>query len=279
MGLAKGLPVCMARIEQRRVRGLGRAAWIPKGPVYAVGADVAALHADLLRQLRRHGFMVALETPYRASDVAPAWNHQGAAYRTIVVDLPRDSEAVWSGLPGKLRSQIRSAERKGVVVGETSEEADIDEFYGLCSRVSEDKGFRLPGSHELMRELLRADRNQPGAPAGARLLAAFSEGQLIAAHVFMRVGNSTHTLWAGCDRSRGISGASDLVVWQHMHEAIAAGCTRFDQEGIDKECNPTTYAFKRKFGGVECEVPGLHAYALNLRGRIALAVGRRLGKL
>lgn len=279
VAMVGGMPQCMARIERRRVPLLGQAAWIPKGPAYAPGADKALLHAALLAQLRVHGFILALETPYRPGDVAPAWRHRGPDYQTIVVDLERQSEAVWASLPGKLRSQIRSAERKGVVVRETSETEHVSQFYELCSRVSETKGFDLPGSRELMLELLRAGRVRPGAGAGATLVAAFSKGQLIAGHVFMRVGRSTHTLWAGHDRERGISGASDLVVWQHMRDAIAAGCTRFDQEGIDKERNPTTYAFKRKFGGVECDVPGLHAYPLNLRGRLALAAARRMGKL
>lgn len=279
MAVAGGEPLCMARVEQRVVPFLGRTAWIPKGPVYAAGAATAELHAALLRQLRRLGFILVLETPYRACDVAPGWDHQGPGYQTMVVDLQGDCEAIWSGLPNKLRSQIRSAERKGVVVAETSEETRIEQFYALCSRVSKDKGFVLPGSRELMRELLLGRRDAPDSPTSAQLLAAVSDGKLVAAHVFMRVGTSTHTLWAGHDRAFGVSGASDLVVWKHMRDSITAGCTRFDQEGIDKGRNPSTYAFKRKFGGTECEVPGMHAYVLSLRGRIALAAGRRLGRL
>ena len=111
------------------------------------------------------------------------------------------------------------------------------------------------------------------------MLMACVGDQMLGGYIFIRAGSSTHTIWSAYDRTHGISGCSDLIVWTHIQQAIAAGCVRFDQEGIDKELNPSTYAFKKKFGGEENQVPGIHSYPLGIRGWLGLEAGRRLRRL
>jgi lipid II:glycine glycyltransferase (peptidoglycan interpeptide bridge formation enzyme) len=64
-----------------------------------------------------------------------------------------------------------------------------------------------------------------------------------------------------------------------MDWALENGIERYDLEGIDPERNPGTYRFKIKMGGRPVELPGKRAYPLGAAGRVALSVGRWMGKL
>jgi lipid II:glycine glycyltransferase (peptidoglycan interpeptide bridge formation enzyme) len=274
--LVGGVPVCMARVEERRLPIFGKAAWIPKGPVYRKGVQVDALHEQLTGLLRQAGFWVVLENPYRPDHVASGWKYRKPAYKTLIVDIDKDNAEIWSSFASKLRSQIKSPEKKGVVVEQTRDPERVAEFYRLCTKISQGKGFDLPGSEQLMQLLLRGE---PDAPISSQLFSALHEGKLITGYLSISTAGSIHNIWSGYDRDQGISGASDLVVWRLMEWAMAQKIKCYDQEGIDPEGNPSTYAFKKKFGGVETDLPGLMAYPLSGIGKLMLMVGHRLNKI
>jgi peptidoglycan pentaglycine glycine transferase (the first glycine) len=270
--------MCMARIEHRRIPGLGRVAWIPKGPVFASDAPIQQIHIALKSELSRRGFIASLMTPYKEIDVAKDFKYKTSSYHTIVTDLEQSADNVWERFPAKLRSQIRSAQRKGVTIELTTDNDWIEKFYDLCIEVSGTKGFELPGSFNLMLELLLGSKQEINSPVTAELIIAKHQNDISAGYFFIRSGDSLHNIWSAYNRNLGVSGASDLIVWEAIKRSIEYGCKKYDQEGIDKEKNITTYLFKKKFGGSEMEIPGLHAYPLSLRGEIAIGVGRFLRK-
>ena len=274
--LLEGSPVCMARVEARGLPIFGKAAWIPKGPVYRSGVPVNALHEQLTAVLRQAGFLVVLENPYRPECVASGWQYRKPAYKTLIVDLDRDKTEIWSTFTPKLRSQIKAPEKKGVVVEQTKDPKRVAEFYRLCTKVSQAKGFDLPGSEQLMQLLLCGE---PDAPISSHLFAALHEGKLIAGYFLISTGGVIHNIWSGYDRDYGVSGASDLLAWSLMEWGVTQKMKRYDQEGIDPLGNPSTYAYKKKFGGVETDLPGLMAYPLSAIGKLMLMVGRRLDKI
>jgi len=279
LGLAANRPVCLARIEQRRIPAFGQVAWISKGPTYAPGAEISAVHAALVAELRRRGFILALETPYSSLHVASKWHHRGPLNQTLILDLEDSEDAIWAKLPAKVRSQIRSAERKGVVVQETRNSSEVTQFHAICASISRLKGFELPGSRELMHQLVSACPYPADSPVKVRMLIARLGETIVGGYAFFTIGRRTHTIWSGFERASGVSGASDLLVWSTMRLSFRAGVRSFDQEGIDKKNNPSTFNFKRKFCDNEIYVPGLHAYALGVRGALALRIGHLLGKI
>jgi lipid II:glycine glycyltransferase (peptidoglycan interpeptide bridge formation enzyme) len=279
MGLYQGKAVCMARVEVRKIPIIGRAAWIPKGPVYAVNVCVQKIHNLLLCELKRLGYILVLETPYTFRDVAPGWRYQSNQFQTLVIDLKQNIESIWTKFPAKLRSQISSAERKGLIISESIDPDKIAMFYQICLGVSGQKGFDLPGSLELMIQLIVNRESSIISAVNIKFLIAMVGEKMVGGYIFITIGESTHTLWSAYDRSSKFSGVSDSILWHHIKYSSNHDTSYLDQEGIDKNKNPTTYEFKRKFGGTETDLPGLHIYALSLLGKVALAVGRRMGRI
>jgi lipid II:glycine glycyltransferase (peptidoglycan interpeptide bridge formation enzyme) len=174
------------------------------------------------------------------------------------------------------KDAARAAERAGVVIEQSVEQADLQAFYDLCKDVSARKSFALPGSLELMRALLA-----PALPTStqARLFVARWGGKVVAGALMIRVGASLHYMWGATDRGQAKLRAGESLQGAVMSWAIDSGCRLYDMEGIDPATNPGVAAFKRRSGGAEAALPGMLAYPLSARGRAAAFVGASLARL
>jgi lipid II:glycine glycyltransferase (peptidoglycan interpeptide bridge formation enzyme) len=267
----------MARCEVRHVARVARVAWLPRGPVIDTSAIGAPAFDQLLSRLRDEGFLLCIDDPYRHRAAAAAGGTALAPVpRTAIVDLAIGREQVWSAIDSQWRYGVRSAGRAGVVIEQTRDEGDVETFFALCEQISQRKGFELPGSRELLRALVCAPAT--GA-VEARLFVARLGAALAAGALVLRSGRSLHYFWGGVDRRFPKQRAGEAVQWGVMDWALENGIERYDLEGIDPERNPGTYRFKIKMGGRPVELPGKRAYPLGAAGRVALSVGRWMGKL
>lgn len=264
---ADGKPCGMARVETRKLPLLGRVAWVPRGPVFATDNE-HNLQASLCRELQRSGFVLAVFDPYRQTD-----GH--SQVRTIWIDLTLGAEALKKRIDKQWMYGVRRAAREGVEVVRASTADEVSEFFRMCAQISQDKGFELPGSEALMQRLLFSPQTEGEE---MQLFLAKHEGRLGAGAFVARSGNHLHYLWGASDRELSRQRVGEAVQWTVIEWGMAEGCSRYDLEGIDSVNNPGVYAFKKKMGGEEVHLAGKHAVPFTLMGRLALVVGRLVGR-
>lgn len=269
-------PILLARFEVRSIPAIGRAAWLPRGPV--VTTHAASLHAssELLNRLRSAGYLLCIDDRYARGVPAIPGATLLARPRTAWVDLTVGHAAVWKAIDPQWRYGVRRAGRYGVVVEQTRHPADVSTFAALCALISRQKKFDLALSQALLTALLAA-----GTPDASetRLFVARSAGKVAAGAAVLRSGRSLHYFWGAVDRAFAKQRPGEAVHGAIIEWALQNGIERYDLEGIDPVNNPGTYQFKMKMGAVEIDLPGRRAYPLNTLGKMALAVGKRLGRI
>jgi hypothetical protein len=260
-GYENGEPVWMVRADIRHVPLLGRVAWVPRGPTVSPCAcgDVASTWMSRLSGL---GFCMCICSPWRTVlDEGDA----STGPRTIWIDLAKGREHLWNGLQKKWRHGVGYAARAGVQVAQTRDAQRVGEFFRLCQSVSQAKGFSLPASETLMRNLL--DSSADG-PVSSHLFLATFENRLSAGAFIIRCGRHVHYFWGATDRDVSRVRPGEALQWAVIEWALAQGCTLYDLEGIDPAGNAGTYEFKRKMGGVEIPLAAKKTIPLSWAGRL-----------
>jgi hypothetical protein len=266
-----GIITGLARIEIRKLPLIGKVAWVPKGPVIA-SVGQGNIETSLLQALRERGFLACITDRYLLNNQPTPSSPQ-----TIWLDLTLGLDILEKKLDSQWRYGARRALREGVVVRTTTEQTDVSAFFRLCDTLSQDKGFSLPGSEPLMQELIRSSPAEGGV--GMTLYVAEIDGVLAGGAFIARSGCHLHYFWGASDRRYSKYRVSEALQWQVIQDGVATGMTRYDLEGIDPVGNPGVCQFKRKMGGEEVALEGHRVTPLSLTGRLAVAVGRRLGKL
>jgi hypothetical protein len=266
-----GVLIGLARIETRHAPFVGKIAWIPKGPVF-VDNDVGEAVASLRAELKYRGFIACISDRYVPSD------HESAGQpQTIWLDLTMGLDALSKGLDSQWRYGARRALREGLMVRTTTVQTDVSAFFQLCNTLSETKGFPLPGSEALMQELIRTSSST--SAVSMMLYVGETNGVIAGGALVARCGQHLHYLWGASDRRFNNLRVNEAVHWQIIQDGVESGMTRYDLEGIDPAGNPGVYEFKRKMGGHEITLHGIEANPLTLVGRVAVAVGRHLGRV
>lgn len=263
-----GEVVLMARVEERRIPGLGRVAWIPRGPTVHPKADQARLAEFFRQHLHEQGYILAVMTQWREQfqqTGSPTSVSRAGPQQTLWIDLQLGRDRLWQALDKQWRYGVGRAERSGVSLEQTVDPEVVDRFFQLCRDISQVKGFNLPASAPLMQRLIGLGR---AGPVQARLFVAQYEGRLGAGAFILRCGDSIHYLWGGTDRELSKLRVGEAVQWAVIEWALAEGCRLYDLEGIDPVNNPGTYAFKKKMGGREVHLAPRTIWPLTLRGRL-----------
>jgi len=271
MSDSSGKVVTLARVEERTVPFLGKVAWVPKGPVGNT-FEIKIFEDKLRAELECRNFIALITDHYAQCNLSFV-----DAPRTIWIDLALGLAVLEKNLDSQWRYGTRRALREGVVVRTTTDPADVSAFFRLCEALSNDKRFTLPGSEPLMQELIRSSLPESGV--GMTLYVAEVEGVIAGGAFIARSGKHLHYFWGASDRIYSKYRVSEALQWQVIQDGVAAGMTRYDLEGIDPVGNPGVCQFKRKMGGKEVALRGQEVTPLSLMGRVAVAVGRRLGKI
>jgi Acetyltransferase (GNAT) domain len=178
-------------------------------------------------------------------------------YTYLLQDLSSE-DALWDGLAGNIRREIRKARRQL----EVREATDVDRFYDVWAKTFERQGAAAPDRARLERI------DAACAARGARvMLFACDEAEQV--HAVAYVVWDRHTayyLMGGGDPSLRNSGASSLLLWDAIRRARTASQV-FDFEG--SMLRPVERFF-RAFGGRQ--TPYLHVSRATHAGGAALAV-------
>jgi hypothetical protein len=188
---------------------------------------------------------------------------EGYSFRvkhTYLLDVS-DLDAVWDGMDGNRRNDIRKAEEDGVYVDVTD---DVDAALELVEKTFErqDESFGNGGTARRVNAEL-APRDQARA-----FVARDADDRPIAASYVVWDDDRAHYLLGGYDSENGHHGATALALWESMqYVREEAGVTVFDFEGSEI---PSIERFFRKFGGEVVPYYGLVWSTRWLRPIVAL---------
>ena len=239
-------------------------AYIPKGPV---GADWDHLwpEVDAVCKERRAIFLKVEPDLWEGEPDSP-WGgappsgfrlspHEIQPPRTILIDLKNPEDQILAQMKQKTRYNIRLAQRKGVVIRQTS---DVDAFHQLMEITAERDTF---GVHALEYYQRALDLFEPRGDC-ALFFAEFEEQPLAALMVFARGWRAWYFYGASSNEDRQLM-PTYLLQWKAMQWAKARGCRQYDLWGVPDADEATleagflarsdglwgVYRFKRGFGG------------------------------
>jgi lipid II:glycine glycyltransferase (peptidoglycan interpeptide bridge formation enzyme) len=303
--IRKGALEAGAQILFRRLpAGLGRLAYVPKGPLVD-WSDEGQTH-QLVNALddaaRSHGAIALTFEPglrddpghlerLRSLDFRPAPFSAVQPRRTLVVDISADEDDLMMDMKSKTRYNIRLAARKGVTVRE-GDTADVSTFTRLLEATADRAEFGIhPSSYyEAAYELF--------VPRGwARLLLAEVESEAVAGLMVFALPPRSWYFYGASSTAHREKMPTYLLQWEAMRWAKSLGCTTYDLWGVPDEDRDVledqftersddlwgVYRFKRGFGGDLVRTVGawdrvlaparyqLYQWALSLRERIGSA--------
>lgn len=256
----------LARIEIRRLRLLGGIGWMPRGPVISQLANRTELTASLRLELKKRGLAVCASSPWIV-DVS-----ENSYQQTIQIDLTVGESSLFTKLDSQFRYGVRKSRKVGVVVRLSQERQEIERFFKLCEDISRMKTFDLPGSKELLLELISSS---PSDAVEVGFFVADLGGNLAGGAVVIRCGKNAHYLWGAVDRNYSKFRAGEAVQWAVIEWALASGCDMYDLEGIDPVRNPGTYRFKKKMGGRIVGIVRPELFGTSWLGRLAAPALRK----
>ena len=274
---AGGGCVAAAAVLARRVPGLGVVAYAPRGPLVDPERndrwDAAAALADVARE--RTGAFVVRASPAvlvedavswtpleargfrRLGDLWSLWNTPRNVMR---LSLEGDERDLLARMTGKRRQHLSTAAKKGVTVDVARGVAPLQTLRGLLHERAGREPLPVPS--EAYFETLHGlfDRDEGIATALGRV-----NGQLAGALVGVRFGGTAHLLYAITTPAARSAPVGDLMHWEWIRWARAAGSRVLD---LGSSCtgippSPThpnygIYRFKTELGAKFCLYAGYY---------------------
>jgi serine/alanine adding enzyme len=156
---------------------------------------------------------------------------------TVVLDLPRDHDALFKSFTAKLRSQVRRPQKEGVTVRFGADQ--VEPFFQVFSRHMRDLGTpTLPRRFFEQIAARFADDSW--------FACAWHEGRPVAAGAGFRWGTEFEMTWASSLTEFNRIAPNMLLYWEFMKRAVDEGMTLFNFG----RCTPDggTHRFKRQWG-------------------------------
>jgi peptidoglycan pentaglycine glycine transferase (the first glycine) len=236
-----------------------------RGPtVPAPNSPALALLIDYAHKLARREHTVVLRVEPNVADDDPHLDEWITAYhqvgfrtnpisvhgrRSWVLDIRPSAEQLLADFKMTWRQNVRSAERKGVVIREASGEADFDAYYNLLKVTSERDDFFIHGK-DYHKEILR----QFASKGDAVLYLAEHEGEAIAAKMLIRFGDWCWDMVGASSNNKRNLKATYLLQYRCILWAKERSCSYFDFRTIPEILEPGeemwgVYEYKKGFGG------------------------------
>ncbi|HYT11237.1 MAG TPA: peptidoglycan bridge formation glycyltransferase FemA/FemB family protein [Candidatus Nitrosopolaris sp.] len=240
-----------------QLRGLGRVreAYVPRGPVPASAEAIASL-VDWARTAKVARIMVEPEAPLDFGDVMrrhgfnPASPTQPQFTRIIELSPPT---AMLATFKHGRRYNIRAGERRGVVVEEGKDAAELAR---QSAAVERRESINLPakGYYQVLLDALPWCRTYVSRHP--------ETGEALAAVLVARHSGRAYHLYAGRSGAHPELMANDMAWWAAIKAAAEAGCRDYDLWGVPPpDAGPDhpwrgLGVFKSEFGGTEVAYSG-----------------------
>lgn len=243
---------------------------VPYGGPLAIGPRSGAVAEMLLRGsvgLGRRTTVDVFNAPENSSWVEQS-RLSGSRFETAYVDLGPDLDDIWKhSVDSKRRNMIRKAEKSGVVVNACGLEG-LPEYLEMATQTVERAGFESQPADYYSR-VLEAHSSEDGA----RLYIARRAGRNLAGGIFLRHRASCYYWHGASARDPGNFGQGEMIQWEVIKWAKAAGCIWYDLVGVERERLPNIALFK--LGFTKRVVPFHHMYYRRRSDRLILGVQRK----
>jgi serine/alanine adding enzyme len=190
----------------------------------------------------------SVELRCRAPVDTPLAPHPGKVTCVLPVPPQGGSAAQWAAFPGKLRSQVRRAQKEGVEVRFGADQ--VEPFFRVFARNMRDLGAPThPGA------FFRAVAEELGADAW--FAAAWLRGRPVAGGCAVVHADTSEMVWASALREASPAAPNMLLYWEMIRRAADAGLGAFDFG----RCTPggSTHRFKRQWGAADLPLAWVRA--------------------
>jgi FemAB-related protein (PEP-CTERM system-associated) len=157
---------------------------------------------------------------------------------SMLLELPGTPELLGKALGSKLRSQIKRADREGIVVRRGGSEL-IDAFYAVFAENMRDLGTPVYPKKFFCAIVSRF-------PDATQLVVIEHNGKAAAAGFLVIDAQRAEIPWAACSEAAKPLGMNMKLYWEVLVASIERGCTVFDfgRSTLDSG----TYKFKKQWG-------------------------------
>ena len=213
--------------------------YAPYGPVAADENRAAEYFAEMAEKIRAlHPRAIFLRTEPR---FAAAWGTASpnvSPHQTLVLDLSKSQDQLLAEMHAKTRYNIHVAEKHGVEV--RVEDAASDAACELLAETSRRAGIRgyTPAYYKKI--------------PSAKVYCAYLHGDLLAANIVLRYGDTSVYLFGGSSSKERSAMAPYLAQWRAICDAREAGAKIYDFWGVETDPSHPWAGFSRfklGFGG------------------------------
>ena len=259
-----------------QLRGLGpvREAYVPRGPVPASAEAVARL-VEWARTTRVARIMVEPEAPLDFAEVMREHGFKPASpvqpQFTRILKLAPPDQMLATFKHGR-RYNIRAGERRGVVVEEGKDSAELAR---QSAAVERRESINLPaqGYYQVLLDALPWSRTYVSRHP--------ETGEALAAVLVARHAGRAYHLFAGRSGANPELMANDMAWWAAMKAAASAGCRDYDLWGVPPPGAGPDHpwhglgVFKAEFGGAEVAYAGAWELVLSAAASKLIGLERR----
>jgi lipid II:glycine glycyltransferase (peptidoglycan interpeptide bridge formation enzyme) len=189
--------------------------------------------------------------------------------QTILLDLTKGEKAIWEGMKGETRSQVRQAIKLGVEVFEPKQLKDwLPYYYPMVTATYSRQGLPNPAPQSFYERIWKHLY-----PKGIlRILLARHEGKIIAGGIFLIFQGELYFLDGASFREYQNLRANNLIQWEIISWGAKTGLATYDMVGANI---PSIARFKKGFGGEIVKYPILLIHPTFL-GRLAWNIYKHL---
>jgi lipid II:glycine glycyltransferase (peptidoglycan interpeptide bridge formation enzyme) len=265
--LAGDRPLAAAQVFMRRIPGLGRLLYVPRGPLLADASESTAALAALMALLRHKvGGIFLRASPGAAADAGAAvsarlrrtgftrlsdlWSVWNTPRNVMLLDLTGAERDLLQRMSRKRRQHVSTGGRKGITTTLAADPATLRTFHALHVEHGRRHGYPVPAFAVV--EALHREFGQAGNLA---IVTGHVKGDLAAMLVGVRFGATAHTLYLATTPAAQHAPVGDLLHWELMRWARDGGCTALDLGSSCTDVPPTEthpnygiYRFKSELG-------------------------------
>jgi len=173
--------------------------------------------------------------------------------RTVVLDLSKSEEELFSAMRSKHRQYIRKAKRDGVRI-RLGKDRDLEVFCEVIKSIIAVKGHVMHdcGYYKKVWELFsKADR--------AVLFVAERDNAVLGSYMIILNDDNAYEMYGGCNEEGNRLRANYLMKWEAINYCKKLGKKYYDQWGAEP-WYPGLVQFKEGFGGKILEYPSQYVY-------------------
>lgn len=249
----KHTPYCLEAVEGERTRGLLPLSFVHSwlfgrflvSLPYLNTAGVVAEDETVSRLLIHEAVQLAdrlkvkyLELRHEQVVAHPSFTDKVNGKMHMRLALPRTAGQLWDGFDGKVRNQVRKAQKNSLTAAWGGVDL-LPEFYDVFSRNMRDLGTPVY-SQGLFQAILRH------LPGDAELCVVRLEKQAIAGGLLLHGKGVSEVPSASSLRAFNATNANMLLYWNMLQRTVERGQTTFDFGRSSPDSN--TYRFKEQWG-------------------------------